>query len=66
MVFDGSDVVIVTRNEDALQAKLLACILERLPEDRDRIALSPVLRDHDVANVPTKTLEIWIERVTNR
>src|SRR5947208_5374372 len=64
--FDGSDVVIVTRHEDALQAKLLACSLERLPEDRGGIALPPVLRDHDVANVPTKTLEIWIERVTDR
>ena len=56
--FDGSDVVIVTRNENALQAKFLACNLERLPEDRGGIALPPVLRDHDVANVPAKTLEI--------
>ena len=56
----------VTRNEDALQAKLLARNLERLPEDRGGIALPPILRDHDVANVPTKTLEIWIERVTDR
>ena len=30
---DRSDVVIVTCNEDALQAKLLACNLERLPEE---------------------------------
>jgi hypothetical protein len=56
--FDGSDVVIVTRHEHARQAQLLACNLERLPEDRGGIALPPVLRDHDVANVPTKTLEI--------
>ena len=63
--FDGSDVVIVTRKEDALQAKLLACNLKRLPEDRGGIPLAPVLRDYDVANVATKTLEIWIERVTD-
>ena len=44
----------------------LACNLERLPEDRGGIALPPVLRDHDVADVPAKTLEIWIERVTDR
>src|SRR6266699_5387700 len=64
--FDGSDVVIVTRNEDARQAKLLACNLERLPEDRGGIALAPVFRDDDVTDVPTKTLEIWTERVTDR
>src|SRR2546429_2823760 len=63
---DGSDVVIVTRNEDAPQAKLLAGNLERLPEDRGRIALAPMRRDHDVANVPTKTLEIGGESVTDR
>lgn len=57
---DGSDVVIVTRNKAALQAKLLTCNLERLPEDRGGIALPPVLRDHGVANVATNTLGVWI------
>jgi hypothetical protein len=37
-----------------------------LPEDRGGIALPPVLGDHDVANVPAKTLEKRIESVTDR
>ena len=37
-----------------------------MPEDRGGIALTPALRDDDLANLAAKALEIWIESVTDR
>jgi len=64
--FDRSDVVIVAGHEDALEAELLVRNLELLAEHRGGKALPPVLRNHHVANVPAHTLEILVERMTDR
>src|SRR4051794_29079207 len=58
-----SHVVVVTRDEDAVQAKFLASNLERLPEDLRRIALLSTLWDHNVANVSPNTFEGRRKRV---
>src|SRR4051794_14867659 len=61
-----SHVVVITRHDDAVQAKFLVSNLEGLPENLRGIALPAILRDHNVANVSPNTFKGCRKRVTDR
>jgi hypothetical protein len=62
----GSCVVVVAGNQNRVNAQLLTREYDRQPENRGRVSLAAVFREHNITNVAAFDLERRIQRVTNR
>jgi hypothetical protein len=68
-VFDGpnrSDIVIVTRDQHAIEPQLLARDVKRQTQHRRGVTLPPELRNNGVADVPANPQEKVVEGVSYR